>query len=393
MAAYMFKKTVFANSCPCFRSRLRKHGRMTRTEAYLALNLIPQVGPVRIRRLLQAFGTPERVLTAKVSEIIGVEGFGRVQAEALAAWESQIKLDEELKKIRDRDLTLLTQEDELYPPLLRQIYDAPILLYVWGQLTKRDHQAIGIVGSRHATMYGMNATKKMSFQIAYAGYTVISGLARGIDTAAHEAALAAKGRTVAVIGSGLGKLYPPENQALAERIAQNGAVISEYPVDRIADKQTFPYRNRVVAGWGSGLLVVEAPIRSGSLITAQQATEQGRTVYAVPGPIDKPTSAGCNRLIQQGAKLVMDGADLLDDLMVLFPTAPVAPKVEPLAPEVSLTMDEQILFNALTTEEVHIDELTSRSGLAPGTVNVNLMRLEMKRLVRALPGRRYVRVS
>ncbi|TDU64054.1 DNA processing protein [Prosthecobacter fusiformis] len=366
---------------------------MTRTEAYLALNLIPQVGPVRIRRLLQTFGTPERVLTAKASEIVQVDGFGMTQAEAIAGWESQVHLDKEMAKIHERGLTLLTQEDELYPPLLKQIYDAPILLYVWGQLQKRDHQAIGVVGSRHATLYGMNATKKMSFQIAYAGYTVISGLARGIDTAAHEAALAAKGRTVAVIGSGIGKLYPPENMALAQRISENGAVISEYPVDRIADRQTFPYRNRIVAGWGSGLLVVEAPVKSGSLITAQQATEQGRTVYAVPGPIDKPTSAGCNRLIQQGAKLVMDGADVLDDLMTLFPTAPIAPKVEAPPPAVNLTLDEQILFGAMTTEELHIDELTALSGLAPGTVNVNLMRLEMKRLIRALPGRRYVRVN
>lgn len=366
---------------------------MTRTEAYLALNLIPQVGPVRIRRLVQFFGSPERALMAKASEIAQVESFGMSHAEAIAGWESAVHLEAELRKINDRGLTLLTQEDELYPPLLKQIYDAPILLYVWGNLQKRDHQAIGIVGSRHATLYGMNATKKMSYQIAYAGYTVISGLARGIDTAAHEAALAAKGRTVAIIGSGIGKLYPPENQALAERIAQNGAVISEYPVDRMADRQTFPYRNRVVAGWGSGLLVVEAPVKSGSLITAQQAIEQGRTVYAVPGPIDKPTSTGCNRLIQQGAKLVMDGGDVLDDLMALFPTAPIAPKVEAPPPAANLTLDEQILFGALTTDELHIDELTARSGLAPGTVNVNLMRLEMKRLIRALPGRRYVRVS
>lgn len=366
---------------------------MTRTEAFLALNLIPQVGPVRIRKLVDAFGSPEKVLMAKASDIVQIEGFGPKQADAIAAWESQVALDEELKKIQERGLTLLTQEDELYPPLLKQVYDAPILLYVWGQLQKRDHQAIGVVGSRHATHYGMNAAKKLSFQIAYAGFTVISGLARGIDTAAHEAALAAKGRTVAVIGSGMGRLYPPENLALAGKIAENGAVISEYPVDRPADRQTFPYRNRVVAGWGSGLLVVEAPVKSGSLITAQQATEQGRAVYAVPGQIDKPTSTGCNRLIQQGAKLVLDGGDILDDLMALFPTAPTPPKVEAPGPAAPLTLDEQILYGALGADELHIDEVTARSGLAPGTVNVNLMRLEMKRLVRALPGRRYVRVG
>ncbi|MDH4476066.1 MAG: DNA-processing protein DprA, partial [Verrucomicrobiaceae bacterium] len=299
---------------------------MTRTEAYLAINLIPNIGPVRLRKLVDYFGTPEDALRAKASQIAAINGFDQKLADSIADWENQIDLLGELRKITDHQLTLLTQEDELYPDLLRQAPGAPFLLYVWGTLTKRDHNAIGVVGSRQATHYGLSTAKKLSFQIAYAGYTVISGLARGIDTAAHEAALAAKGRTIAVIGSGIGKLYPPENQALAERIAENGAVISEYPVDRLADKQTFPYRNRIVAGWSSGLLVVEAPGRSGSLITAQQAVETGRTVYAVPGPIDKPTSLGCNRLIQQGAKLVVDGNDILDDLMTLFPTAPQAPK-------------------------------------------------------------------
>ncbi len=365
---------------------------MTRTEAYLALNLLPQVGPVRVRKLLQRFETPEAVLAAKSSQIEQIEGFGRAQADAIADWEARIDLGEELQKIRDRELTILTQEDELYPPLLREIHDPPLVLYVWGKLTKRDHHAIGVVGSRHATNYGLSATKKLSFQIAYAGYAVISGLARGIDTAAHEAAVAAKGRTIAVLGSGIGKLYPPENQALAERIAQNGAVISEYPVDRIADKQTFPYRNRIVAGWSCGLVVVEAPLRSGSLITAQQAAEQGRTVYAVPGPIDKPTSAGCNRLIQQGAKLIMDGGDVLDDLMTLFPTAPAAPKVEEPRPAAALTLDEEILYGAIGTEESHINDITAASGLTVATVSATLMRLEMKRLIRALPGRRYVRM-
>ncbi len=365
---------------------------MTRTEAYLALNLLPQVGPVRLRKLVQFFGSPERVLTAKSSEILQIEGFGAAQAENIANWEAQMDLPGELKKISARGLTLLTQEDELYPPLLREIYDAPFLLYVWGELTKRDHHAIGIVGSRQATPYGLSATKKLSFQIAYAGYAVVSGLARGIDTTAHEAALAARGRTVAVIGSGIGKLYPPENMALAERIAQNGAVLSEYPVDRPADKQTFPYRNRIVAGWSTGVIVVEAPLRSGSLITAQQAADQGRTVYAVPGPIDKPTSAGCNRLIQQGAKLVMDGGDVLDDLTTLFPTAPAAPKLQETPPMVPLTLDEEILYKAIGTEDAHINDITAASGLTTATVSSTLMRLEMKRLIRALPGKRYVRL-
>ncbi len=365
---------------------------MTRTEAYVALNLLPQVGPVRVSKLLAAFGTPEKILAAKPTELARVDGISRTQADTIAEWETQVDLAGELTKIQDRELTLLTREDELYPPLLREVHSAPFLLYVWGKLAPKDHHAIGVVGSRNFTPYGREAAKKLSFQIAYAGYTVVSGLARGIDTVAHESSLAAKGRTVAVIGSGIGQLYPPENLALAERIASNGAVVSEYPVDRLADKQTFPYRNRIVAGWSCGLLVVEAPARSGSLITAQQAIEQGRTVFAVPGPINKPTSTGCNRLIQQGAKLVMDGNDILDDLMTLFPTAPQAPKVEESAPQASLTLDERILYDAIGTDEAHIDEITTRSGLNPATVSPNLMRLEMKRLIRALPGRRYTRL-
>ncbi len=372
---------------------------MTRTEAYLALNLIPQIGPVRVRRLLAFFGSPERILMAKASEILEVEGFGQVQAEAVAGWEQTIKLEAELKKISERDLTILTQEDDLYPPALKTIHDPPLVLYVWGEITARDHHSIGVVGSRHATMYGLNATKKLSYQIAFAGFSVISGLARGIDTAAHEAALAANGRTIAVIGSGIGKLYPPENKSLAERITKQGAVVSEYAVDRMADKQTFPYRNRIVAGWSSGLLVVEAPLRSGSLITAEQASEQGRTVYAVPGPIDKPTSAGCNQLIKDGARLVMDGADILDDFTQLFPASLLPPKSDSAAsgsgakavPIAKLSLEEEILFAAITADPVHIEDLITQSGLTPATVNVTLMRLEMKRLIRSLPGRHYQR--
>lgn len=372
---------------------------MTRQEACLALNLIPQIGPVRARRLIAAFGGPEQVLRAKVPELLRIEGIGEAHAQAVAGWETQVDLSGELAKVKARGLTLLTEVDELYPPSLRGIRDAPLLLYVWGQLLPRDHHAIGIVGSRHATVYGLNATKRLGYQIAFAGRTVISGLARGIDTAAHEAALAAKGRTVAIIGSGIGKLYPPENQALAERIAQNGAVISEYPVDRIADKQTFPYRNRIVAGWSAGLLVVEAPVRSGSLITAQQALEQGRGIYAVPGPIDKPTSQGCNRLIQQGAKLVIEAEDILEDLDTLFP-APLLPEARqqpadkatpPVMP--SLSLDEEIVLKAVKDGAAHVEEILTFSGLTPATVNVCLMRLEMKRLVRALPGRCFEVVS
>ena len=373
---------------------------MTHTEACLALNLIPQIGPVRLARLLEHFGTPQAVLRAKAAQILAVPGIDEKLAEAVVAWESSTDLSGELRKIAEHRLSILTQEDPLYPPLLRETPGAPFLLYVWGRLEPGDHRAIGIVGSRQATHYGLNTAKRLSFQLAFAGYTVVSGLARGIDTAAHEAALAAKGRTLAVIGSGIGRLYPPENQALAERIADgHGAVLSEYPVDRLADRQTFPYRNRIVAGWSNGLLVIEAPGRSGSLITAQQALDCGRPVFAVPGPIDKPTSLGCNRLIQQGAKLVIDGTDILDELSpgtlaqpelfsVSDASSPPAAAVE------SLSLEERILYEALGqgAEPSHIDELIARSGLTPATVSATLMRLEMKRLLKPLPGRHYVRL-
>ena len=189
----------------------------------------------------------------------------------------------------------------------------------WGRLEARDQHAIGVVGSRRTTHYGLECAKKLSYQIAYSGLTVVSGLARGIDTAAHQGALAAKGRTVAVLGTGLHHLYPAENRALAEKIASCGALVTEFSMETTPDRQTFPMRNRIISGWGFGLLVVEAGMNSGALISASQAADQGRNLYAVPGPIDRPTSHGTNRLIQQGAKLVMSVDDILEDVQTLFP--------------------------------------------------------------------------
>ena len=366
---------------------------MTRTEAYLALNLLPKIGPIRVRRLVDWFGSPEEALRAQPKEIRKVEGFGEDLSQAVADWENRIDLSRELLRIEEEKLTILTQEDELYPKLLKQIYDPPLVLYVKGTLTAKDQHGIGIVGSRHATQYGLSTAKKLGFQLAYAGYSVVSGLARGIDTAAHEGAVASKGRTIAVIGSGHGKLYPPENKALAEKIAEQGAVVSEFPVDYPPDRQSFPLRNRIVSGWSCGIVVVEAPLRSGSLITAQMAVDQGRTVYAVPGNIDRPSSQGCNRLIQQGAKLIMEGGDVLDDLMTLFPTEPQAPRLREVAPAVALEGEEAAVFEAIGASESHINEIAERCpSLAGSVVSATLMKLEMKRVVKPLPGKFYVRL-
>ena len=295
---------------------------MTPTEASIALNMLPTMGPVRLRKLLEVFETPERVLSAKRDALRAVEGIGREIVDQIANWESLVDLPAELQRVRDFGATVITAGSPLYSKQLREIHAPPIVLYVWGELSERDQHAIAVIGSRRTTHYGLESAKKLSYQLAYAGLTVISGLARGIDTAAHQGALAAKGRTIAVIGSGLSKLYPPENAALAEKIRSgNGAIVSEFSMEIEPDRQTFPMRNRIISGWSQGLLVVEAGANSGALISVAQALEQGRNVYAVPGHINAPTAIGSNRLIQQGAKLVMDASDILDDLQILLPDA------------------------------------------------------------------------
>ncbi|MFT5110090.1 MAG: DNA processing protein [Pseudoalteromonas tetraodonis] len=367
---------------------------MTQREAYLALNLIPNVGPIRVRRMLETFETPERILSVGRKEIQSVQGIGAELAERITTWERTIDLERELRRIDELGLQIITLGDDDYPAMLKGIYDPPLVLYVKGELAPSDRQGLAIVGSRKSTHYGLSCAKKLSFQLAHAGVTIISGLARGIDTAAHEGALAANGRTIAVIGSGHGKLYPPENAELAEKISHSGAVISEFPVDYPPDKQSFPLRNRIVSGWSFGVLVVEAAGRSGALITANQAAEQGRSVYAVPGPIDRPSSLGANRLIQQGAKLVLDGGDVLEDLETLFPMAPSAPKFDAVTnPAIaSLSSEEKAIYEAIEDDETAMESLIERTGLPSATVSSTLMRLQIKRLVKQLPGQYFVKL-
>ncbi len=362
---------------------------MTETEACVALNMVPGVGPVRLRRLLETFETPERVLLARASELQTVEGIGREVAEAIAGWEKKVDLAAEMARVEEFGASIITQASTEYPSALREIHNPPILLYVWGTLTTADHRAIGVVGSRQTSHYGLESAKKLSYQLAYAGLTVVSGLARGIDTAAHQGALAAQGRTIAVIGSGLMDLYPPENRGLAEKIAASGAVISEFPMTFPPSPQTFPYRNRIVAGWGSGLLVVEAGLKSGALITAGQALEQGRLVYAVPGQIDRPTAAGSNRLIQQGAKLVAGAGDILDDLYALFP--PSRKSAAASTPS-ALSADEETVLATIDISETPLDWIVTKSGLPMPKVASTLLALEMKRRVKQLPGQQFVKL-
>jgi DNA processing protein len=362
---------------------------MNHLEACVALNMIPQMGPVRLRRLLDAFGSAEKILLARADQLAAVDGITRPLAENITRWQDHADPTAELKKAADLGAHIITAQDDEYPPALREIHDPPIVLYVRGEITERDRHAVAVVGSRKASHYATEGAKKLSFQMAYAGLTVVSGLARGIDTAAHQGALAAKGRTLAVIGAGLGELYPPENAQLADRIASSGAVISEFPIDTKPDRQTFPIRNRIVTGCSFGVLVVEAGANSGALISANMAAEQGRTLYAVPGRIDSPSALGSNRLIQQGAKLVITVDDILDDLPMIFKEQPELPAAAPVA---ELTPAQQKVLDALGSDETTLDSVIVTSGLTAAAVSSTLLALEMRRLVKQLPGKRFVKL-
>ncbi len=382
---------------------------MTYTEACIVINMVPRVGPVRLRRLLDAFGDPQTVLRTPADRLASVESIGPETARIIAGWEEEIDLPGERARARDAGVQVLTAQSELYPPALRSIYDPPIVLYAWGELTARDARGVGVVGSRKPPFYGTETSKKLSYQLAAAGLTVFSGLARGVDTAAHEGALAAKGRTVAVLGCGLSQIYPPENYGLAERIAAgNGAVVSEFAMGVNPDKQTFPMRNRIISGCSLGLLVIEAGLKSGALISAGQALEQGRPVFAVPGQIDKPSSQGTNRLIQQGAKLVMGSEDVLEELDTLpdlfAPVRPTPPKptaVPPTPPDNSppapsapagLRDSERAVLAAVERDETPIDRIIATCGLPTAAVSSTLLALELKKLIKQLPGKHYVRL-
>jgi DNA processing protein len=366
---------------------------MNAREALVALNLVEHIGPVRVRRLLEVFGEAPAVLAAGLDALRAVPGIGEETAAAIAQWESTVDLQGELRRIRDYGCRILIGTDEEYPSALRQIYDPPIVLYVRGNLGPKDRNAVAMVGSRRTTPYGLETARRLSYQLAYVGVTVVSGGARGIDTAAHQGALSARGRTVAVMGNGLNIIFPPENHALFERIAEHGAVITQFPFNRPADKQSFPIRNRIVAGMTLGTVVVEANLSSGALITANMAVEQGRQVFAVPGRIDSPQSKGCHELIKKGAKLCEGAEDVLSEFEYLFPATnrPLSPAETGTLPALALSDAEQQVFRVLAADETSIDEVIHTSGLPPSTVSVALLGLEMKRIIRQLPGKRFVK--
>jgi DNA processing protein len=366
---------------------------MESREALVALNMVEHVGPVRVRQLLEFFGDAAAILRANKSELMRVQGIGEETAESIANWEKSVRLDDELKRIADFGCRIVIQGDPEYPELLKQIYDPPVVLYIKGALLPKDKNSVALVGSRMTTHYGIEVARKLAYQLAYLGVTVISGGARGIDSAAHQGALSAKGRTVAILGTGINIIWPAENKELFERIAANGAVVTQFPFNRPGDKQSFPIRNRIVAGMTLGTVVVEANMSSGALITANFATEYGRQVFAVPGRIDSPRSKGCHDLIKKGAKLCEGAEDILSEFEYLFPPTNRAPSAGEtgVLPALELSENEQKVYDALREEEITVDEVIRKSSLPPSAASVALLSLEMKRLIRQLPGKLFVR--
>lgn len=361
---------------------------MSDQQYWLGFSLVSEIGPKRLGRLLDQFGDIASAWYASEPELRHA-GLDERPTANLIAKRAQLDLEAQLAKVHRIGAKLLTLADDDYPPLLRQVENAPTVLYVKGALKPEDELALAIVGTRKASNYGAQAAYKFAQQLVSNGITIISGLAQGIDTAAHKGALDGGGRTVAVIGCGLDIVYPRENQKLHDAIIENGAVISEFPIGTPPDARNFPQRNRVISGMALGVLVAEAPERSGAIITATAAAEQGREVFAIPGNIFNKASGGTNRLIQDGAKLVMKVEDILAELNIAHDTIQTRIKTERIMP---VSEDEKRLMQQLTADPIHIDDLVRLCGLPIQTIHSTLTMLELKGLARNVGHMQYSRV-
>jgi DNA processing protein len=359
----------------------------------LRLVLVQGVGPRTRQTLMRRFGSPRAVLAAAPSQLREVEGVGPMLTGRILAAEEEINVEEELALCRQHGIEILIESDPRYPRMLREIVDPPGVLFVRGTLQPRDALAIGIVGTRHATQYGLRQAERLAGSLARAGLTVISGLARGIDAAAHRGALEAGGRTLGVLASGVLNIYPPEHEKLAAEIAVHGALLSEQPTRSAPLAGTFPQRNRLISGLALGVIVVEAAERSGALITARHAMEQGREVFAVPGNADSRSSRGCHRLIRDGAKLIETADDVLEELGPLVEATPGGDGQTVRHPaELLLNEPERQVLSAIGSEPTSIDQIVAGSGLPVASVLATLSVLEIRRLVRRLSGSSVVRL-
>lgn len=352
---------------------------------WILLSKLPHLGPWTCRQLVEHLGSPEKVLSASPQVLSRVPGLGEKGVTSITHQAHKIEIDRDLKRIEELDIEVISYKDPRYPVNLKNIFDPPFLLYVRGTLEEQDLDALAIVGTRRATVYGKLTARRLARDLAREGVTVVSGMARGIDTEAHRGALEAGGRTIAVLGCGLDIVYPPENRGLMEEIIKKGAVISEFSLGEEPQAPHFPQRNRIISGLSKGVLVVEAPLKSGALITANFALDQGRDVFAVPGNISNPNSHGTNGLIKEGAKLVESMEDVLEELNFSELAQLKKEKIKDKNP--SLSPEEKKIFNLLKDEPSHIDLLVKLSRFQASKVGELLMRLQIKSLVRELPGK------
>lgn len=365
---------------------------MTETEALLILNAVAGLTTLQVKRLLAAFGSAERVLNAPPKDLENVAQLSALAAEKIFKFDRDGFLRKEEEHISRHGVSIVTLQDSAYPACLKNIPDPPVVLYIKGKLPSESEPAIAIVGSRQATRYGHRTAETISRQLAALGITVISGLARGIDTCAHEGCLAAGGKTIAVLGCGLCHVYPPENKKLLARIALTGAVISEFAMPTEPMPYFFPRRNRIISGLALGVLVVEAAKKSGALITARTALEQGKDVFAIPGKVDEPSSEGTNQLIKEGAKLITTAHDVVEGLageLRRTVETVVAPQQKP--DSLSLTEEETKIYMALNSQPVYIDDLASSAVMPIPQLMDILLKLEIKHYINRLPGRYFVR--
>lgn len=354
---------------------------------WLWLNSIEGVGPVLIKKLISYFKSPENIWDTKIHELLKVDGLGQILAKKILMSRDKYDLDSELNKLEKHNVEIITLKNKLYPKLLKNIYDPPPLLYFKGTLCA-DENLVAIVGSRDASHYGLKIAYEIAYELAKRGITVVSGMARGIDTAAHKGALDGKGRTIAVLGCGLDIVYPRENKELMNTIFHKGAVISEFPIGAQPNAQHFPQRNRVVSGISNGVVVVEANIKSGSLITADFALEQNREVFAVPGQITSNQSGGTNNLIKQGAKIVTTVEDILEELNIENNNKLVAINDEV---KYNLGNDEKVIYSSISNLPIHLDNIIKNTNFTINKLNTIITLLELKGIIKQLPGKQFVR--
>lgn len=355
---------------------------------WIWLARVPGVGARRFKRLLEIYDSPINVWKASDNDIMARAGkLGKNVAYNIIRYRHERYLKEAAKALQIPGIRIIIPTDSEYPWILKQIYDPPAVLYCKGNYLDFSKPAIAIVGCRNPTRYGRQIAEKIAFELASAGVTIISGLARGIDTMAHLGALRARGNTIAVIGSGIDIVYPPENKRIFKNIEMHGTIISEYPPGTRPLPGNFPARNRIISGLSSGVLVVEAGSRSGSLITVDFALEQGREVYAIPGNIDSPQSMGTNNILKQGAKLVTSAEDILEDLGI----KQILNREDSFAETVQLDIFETQVYNALEDGEKHLEELASITNMDIAKLNAVLTMLEIKGVVKQLPGKIFVK--